>query len=372
MFHYFEDNYMWSAAVSLALMADGQLGQIDRFLAPLRIGKPDSNGWTKAWNEMANQQIRLAERDVKNGFALSASSRYLRASTYLLTGERQTPLGTAKTETYEAALGSFAKAVKLMSDPPERVEIPSPDGILPGYLIKARGVPGKSPVVIFYNGFDVTKELLFAIIKDEFSRRGISCLVVDGPGTGECLRLRNVPSRPDYEVPTAAVVDYLETREDIEASRIGLLGISLGGYYAPRGAAFEPRIKAVAAWGAIWDYGAMWQRRCDTSSKHTSVPFWQLPWVMGTKTMKEALQRSKEFTLNGVLQHLRQPFLIAHGAEDAGVPMEDAQRVFEEAASAEKQLRIFTEEEGGSEHVNVDDPDPTRQLIADWFLTKLR
>jgi pimeloyl-ACP methyl ester carboxylesterase len=319
---------------------------------------------------MAKQQRDLAAQDVESGYTLSAGARYLRASTYFLTGERQTPLGPAKTRSYTAALESFAKAAELMADPPERVEIASPDGVLPGYLIKARSTT-PAPIVVFYNGFDVTKEILYAIMRDELSRRGISCLVVDTPGTGEPLRLRNVPSRPDYEVPTAAIVDYLEKRSDVDSSRIGLLGISLGGYYAPRGAALEPRIKACAAWGAIWDYGAMWRRRWEKRSRLTSVPAWQLPWVMGTQSMEEALERAESFKLSGVLQNLRQPFLIVHGAKDAGVPLDDAYKVLEKAGSVDKQLRIFTEEEGGSEHVGADDPDPTRQLIADWFVQRL-
>lgn len=225
--------------------------------------------------------------------------------------------------------------------------------------------------MIFYNGFDVTKEILYGIIRDEFSRRGIVCLVVDAPGTGEPPRLRGVPSRPDYEVPAAAIADYLETRSDIDAGCIGLLGVSLGGYYAPRGAAFEPRVKACVAWGAIWDYGATWQRRWETRSKKTSVPFWQLPWVMGTESMEAALDRVKAWTLEGVLQNLEQPFLIVHGENGGAVPLEDAQRVFDEAGSVDKQLKICTVEEGGSEHVGVDDPDPSRQLIADWFTQRL-
>ena len=76
--------------------------------------------------------------------------------------------------------------------------------------------------MIFYNGLDVTKEILYGIIGDQFSRRGIACLVIDTPGTGEPLRLRGVPSRPDYEVPTAAIVDYLQTRPDVAPGRIGL------------------------------------------------------------------------------------------------------------------------------------------------------
>lgn len=103
---------------------------------------------------------------------------------------------------YTAALEAFARAVGLMPRPLERVEVDSPDGILPGYLIPS-GTDGPAPVVIFYNGFDVTKELLYGFIGDQFSRRGIACLVIDAPGTGKPRRLCNIPSRPDYEVPTA-------------------------------------------------------------------------------------------------------------------------------------------------------------------------
>jgi alpha-beta hydrolase superfamily lysophospholipase len=361
---------MWSLAVSLCLTAGGQLGQIDRWLAPLRDQKPDPELWAKAWSSMAEQQNAHAADDVKNGYYQSASARYLRSSTYLLTGERQTPPGPEKLRAYKAALDLFEKAIEYMRVPIERVEIDSPDGILPGYLIPA-GKEGPAPVVIFYNGFDVTKELLYAIIREEFANRDIACLVIDTPGTGEPLRLRNVPSRPDYEVPTTAIVDYLETRKDIDKDRIGLLGISLGGYYAPRGAAFEPRIKACVAWGAIWDYGATWQKRWDTRTVKTSVPFWQLPWVMGTGSMEAALKRVQSFSLEGVLVNLKAPFLIVHGEEDSAVPLEDAHKVFESAGSVDKQLRVFTAAEGGSEHVGVDDPDPSRQLVVDWFAQHL-
>lgn len=103
-----------------------------------------------------------------------------------------------------------------MARPIERVEVDSPDGVLPGYLIP-------------------------------------SCMDGPAPGTGEPLRLRGVPSRPDYKVPTAAIGDYLQTRPAVDPGRIGLLGISLGGYYAPRGAALEHRVTACAAWCGVWD-----------------------------------------------------------------------------------------------------------------------
>jgi hypothetical protein len=155
---------------------------------------------------MGEEQSRHAAQERADGYVQAASARYFRAATYHLTGERQTPPGPAKTHSYTAALDAFAQGVELMARPVERVEVESPDGILPGYLIPS-GTNGPAPVVILYNGLDVTKEILYGIIGDQFSRRGIACLVIDTPGTGEPLRLRGVPSRPDYEVPTAAIVE---------------------------------------------------------------------------------------------------------------------------------------------------------------------
>jgi len=370
MFLYFSDNYTWSSAVYLALMAGGQLGEFDRQLAALRNVEATPEAWNGAWKKLADQLESDAVADLAKGYSRSAGVRYLRACMYRLHGERQVPPGTEKMDTYRGALRAFGKAIEHTPLELERVEIESPDGSLPGYLIRAQNL-GKRPIVIFYSGFDVVKELLYAFIRDEFARRGISCLVVDTPGVGEPLRLRNVASRPDYEVPTKAIVDYLETRSDIDSSRVGLLGISLGGYYAPRGATFEPRIKACVAWGAIWDYGAIWQRRWEERSKSVSVPFFQLPWVMGTSTMDEALERVKQWTLADVLPKLKQPFLIVHGAEDKAIPIEDARKAFAAAGSLDKELRIFTRDEGGAEHVMADAPSAAIQTICDWFAKKL-
>ncbi|MDA0637743.1 alpha/beta fold hydrolase [Nonomuraea sp. MCN248] len=370
MFYYFPDNYMWSSAFNLALMAGGSLGEMHRWLAPLRDGEPDAEAWGKAWEGMAGQQEEQAARDLQGGLRRSAGLRYLRASIYHASGERQIAPGPEKAAGYQAALAAFNKAVELAPLNVERIEVPSPDGVLPGYLIPARTAE-PAPVVIFYGGFDVTKEILYGFVEEEFVRRGITCLVMDSPGVGEPLRLRNVPSRPDYEVPTGAVIDYLETRADVDADRIGVMGISLGGYYAPRSAAFEPRIKACAAWGGIWDWGATWEKRWATRSKTVSVPWFQLPWVMGTDTMEAGLERVKQWTLVDVLPKLTQPLLIVHGENDRQVAVEDAHKAYEAAGSADKTLRIFTVAEGGAEHCQTDEPDPARQLIADWFGQRL-
>jgi alpha-beta hydrolase superfamily lysophospholipase len=115
----------------------------------------------------------------------------------------------------------------------------------------------------FFDGLDITKELQYFHGVPELARRGLATLIVDIPGTGESIRFRGMPARYDTNVVGTAVVDYLETRSDVDKERIGVMGISLGGYYSPRAAAFEPRFKACVSWGAIWDYYAVWKRRVD-------------------------------------------------------------------------------------------------------------
>ncbi|MEV0128497.1 alpha/beta fold hydrolase [Dactylosporangium sp. NPDC050688] len=371
MFEYFPGNYAWSSAVNLALMAGGSLGDIHRWLQPLRAAdEPDLDAWASAWAAMAHQQELLAAEDVKAGYLASAGARYLRASVYHATGQRQLPPGPAKSEGYAAVLQAFGNAVDCAPFSLERIHVDSPDGTLPGYLI-APDAAKPQPVVIVYGGLDLTKELVCAIVGTTFARRGITCLVIDTPGVGEPLRLRGIPSRPDYEVPTAAIIDHLQTRHNVDARRVAVLGISLGGYYAARAAAFEPRVSACAAWGGNWDCGEVWQRRWDQRTTSDPGAWFILPWVMGTASMEEALVRVKQWSLVDVWPKVTQPLLIVHGENDRQIPVEDARRAFAAAGSTDKQLRVFTAAEGGAEHIQTDAPGPALDLIADWLALAL-
>jgi dienelactone hydrolase len=372
VYEYFPGNYRWSFAVHNALRCGGQIGEIDRALRPLRdAAEPSAADWGEAWAGAGEEQVRKAEADLERGFAISAGERFLRASVYFIAGERQMPHGERRSEVYRLSLDTFQRGVELAGLPWERVEIDSPDGILPAMFLPAPG-PGPHPTMIFFDGFDITKEIMSLTVRDALARRGISCLVVDSPGVGEPLRLRNVPSRPDYEVPAGAFIDYLETRSDVDAERIGAMGISLGGYYAPRAAAFEPRIRCVVAWGAILDWGATWEKRWATRSTEVSVPLDQLMWVMGKDTMDEALERVRAWNLVDVLPKLTQPTLIMHGENDRQIPLDDAYKAFELVGSADKELKVVTLAEGGAEHCHVDEPAGALHFVADWAAEKLR
>jgi dipeptidyl aminopeptidase/acylaminoacyl peptidase len=229
--------------------------------------------------------------------------------------------------------------------------------------------------MVFFDGLDVTKEIQYFKGVPELVARGIACLLVDGPGNGEAIRFRNLVLHAETERYATPAYEYLAARPEIDAGRIGVMALSLGGYYAPRAAAFEPRFACAIAWGAQWDYHAVWQERfarlarADTPS--LSVPWQHLLWIFGAKNQEEALARLEPFRLDGIVERIRCPFLLVHGAEDAQIPLSLAQRCFEAVGSAHKTMRVFTREEGGSHHCQIDNVSIGVTAMWDWLETVL-
>jgi dienelactone hydrolase len=256
----------------------------------------------------------------------------------------------------------------------EIVEVPFEGGSLPGYFVPAQNARGKrAPCVVFFDGLDVTKEIQYMRGVPDLVKRGISCLVMDGPGTGEAIRFRNYHLRHDYEAAGSACIDYLETRADVDPKKIGVVAISLGGYYAPRCASMEPRFAACIAWGAIWDYHATWKKRIDAAFKTSlSVPGHHILWILGVDTLDEALKKLEPYRLDGVVQKMRCPFLIVHGAEDEQIPLAHAQALLDASGSKDKTLRVFTKEEGGAQHCQRDYLTLGIATMWSWFEDKLK
>jgi dienelactone hydrolase len=241
---------------------------------------------------------------------------------------------------------------------------------LPAYFSQAPAADDRpAPVMIMWNGLDSTKEHMYASGHwAELAGRGISCLMVDCPGSGEALRLQGLTARVDTEAWAAACVDYLLTRPDVDPAAIGLAGWSLGGYYAPRAAAFEKRLALVVAWGANHDWGAVQRRRLQREGERPVPHYWEhVLWVWGHDDLQEFIEFADQVNLNGVAAQITVPFLIAHGANDRQIPLEYAHRSYEQAvASPARYLRVFTAEEGGAEHIGLDHLPHVSAYIADW------
>jgi dienelactone hydrolase len=273
-----------------------------------------------------------------------------------------------KLETYIQALQAFKKGATLRREPVEFVEVPFQNVSLPALFVSPLG-SGRAPCMIHFNGFDLMKEMMYFRIGDEFRRRGIGQLIVDHPGVGEALRLRNLHAHPETEVSAAACVDYLETRSDVDPNRIGIMASSLGGYYAPRAAAFEKRLKCCVAWGACWDAGEALGRPFASGGhgETASVPPFQLLWVFGKETVKEALKVAKKMTLDGVADKITCPLLVVHGQNDRQIPVSHAEKTIQAAVNSPgRKLKVFTPAEGGAEHCQADNNSLFVDYASDW------
>lgn len=378
-FTYFPEDYRWSAALvgvlTTAPYGGAEIGEVDRVGRRLRDRVGDDEAWFLAWREEGERLRRWAAAEEAAGHGLTAAAVHLRACSYLQIGERfRTPKDEAALSAYRDAVDSFHRFARLTDRPRiEVVEVPYQGTQLPAYLVLAESsAEGPAPCVVYFDGLDITKELCYLRGAAEIVRRGMSCLIVDGPGNGESIRFRGLDLRHDYEVAGSAAMDYLESRADVDAGRVGLLAISLGGYYAPRIAAMDPRYRACVAWGAIWDYHATWKRRLEHGFRtQLSVPGHHIKWVLGVDSIEAALVRLEDFRLEGVAQRIRCPFLLLVGEEDEQIPFADARALFEAVGSEDKTMRVFTAAEGGAQHCQHDYLTLASTAFADWLAEKL-
>ena len=369
MYEFFPTNYMWSLAAMRAIGCGGLVGEVARPVAALQEAAPhaDHGAWYDAWQQLGAHLQRQGERELADDHPASARESFLRACMYL-----QTAIGfldhadPRRAATHRASLAAFGQFAALSEPPIERVEVPYEGTSFPAWFVPAPGPPGPRPAVIFLPGLDATKEQGMAFARD-LAARGFSTLLPDGPGVGEAVFLRGMVNRYDYEVPGKADFDYLASRPGVDPARIAAVGISMGGYRAPRFAAFEPRLAACVAWGAVWDWGARWARQRARASNTAPTTPGHVLFVLGARTADEVPDKLRDWRLDGVVQQVRCPLLVAHGEKDLQVPVEEAYQVYEAAGSTQKELKIFTEAEGGAAHTQIDNRLLAHAYIVDWL-----
>ncbi len=378
MFEYFPTNYPWSMATVMAVNAGGVISEIDEVLSNLRdiAGANDekaNQAWHDAWSKLGERNRRLAEVDANLNFNVSSGEKLLRAACYFMTAERMCKSNSPlRLKTYKKMLDCFNLGVRSLRDPVTRVEIPFKDTCLPGLFYPAQEYSKKSnsPCIIHFDGLDVMKEFLFLIgVPQQYARRGISTLLLDHPGVGEALRLKDLKLSPETEEPASAAVDYLESREDVDPKKIGVAGISLGGYYAPRAAGFESRLSCVVAWGAINDYGKITKDRLEGSGTNLSVSHWEehMRWVLGASSREEIIDITGKMSLNEALINIRCPILVVHGESDRQIPLRLAEKTIEGAINSPRaELKVFRAEDGGVEHCQVDNCKLAIEYMSDW------
>jgi dienelactone hydrolase len=312
--------------------------------------------WLDAWCANADMHAGLAREAADKGRRLSAGEAWARATVayhfakfvWVVDPERSRAAA-------DKAVAAMARTHEYLDPDAERLEVPLDGGRVVGNLRRPTG-EARTPLVLLVPGLDSTKEEFFRL-ENVFLDRGMATLSIDGPGQGESGY--ELPIRADYEVAVTAVLDAIAGRSDVDFDRVGLLGVSLGGYYAPRVLAFEPRVRAGVGLSGPYRFSDIW----DGAPPQTRETFVAKSFA---NDEEEGRAKAAELDLSGVAERIQQPYLAITGKLDRLIPWEQTQRGADEAPKGE----FLLHEDGNHGCANV--PYKTRPVAADWLREQLR
>jgi 2,6-dihydroxypseudooxynicotine hydrolase len=312
--------------------------------------------WCRAWSERARLHERLGGEALAEGRNLTAGEHLARASVYYHFAKFVFVIAPGEMRAaHMKAIECKRLALPYLRPVGERVEIPFAGTTLAANLRKPPG-PGALPLVIMISGLDSAKEEMDAY-EAPFHARGMATLAFDGPGQGEAEY--DLPIRGDFEAPVKAVIDWLETRSDVDPRRIGAWGVSLGGYYAPRAAAYESRIKACISisgpydWAEIWDQLPPLTREAFRVRSHKATP-------------EEAREHGRTLTLKHAARRIACPLFLVGAKLDRLIPWQHAEQI---AGEARGEVELLMVEDGG--HNANNRPYRYRSRSADWMAERL-
>lgn len=355
---------------TLRLVAEAQQGggdvfDISRLCRKLKPG--DKEGWERAWLELAEAIEAKAKRELQLGHKRTAmqnffhANQYYRMSDVFLTAAEE----PKKKARFFKSQENFRAAARLHVPPIEVITVRCGSEEYDGYFCHPISpAPGKWPGVFLVGGADAFAEEIFFSGRQVLDR-GWALLLVDTAGRGSSFYVKGIPTRHDYEAPVKVCIDYLVNRPEVDAARIALMGISMAGYYAPRAAAFDPRVKALVAWSGCYSILDDLYLFCE----HLRPTVQRL---LGGVSDAEARERLKAFTMQGVAQQITCPTLITHGADDRLMSVEGAKRLFEEIGSTDKTLKIYDDPTaGGTIHCSHDYWAHNVPFMLDWLEERL-
>ena len=312
--------------------------------------------WAPNWKRVGDEHRAMADEAERSEHTVTATEAYQRAAWCYHLGKFLWFEDRAlHDDLRKRTVATYAKAMPRLDPPGRRIEAPFETAIIPGILRAPRGA-SHPPVVILVPGLDSVKEELYAI-ENDFLRRGLATLTIDGPGQGE--NAPRFPIRADWSSVVTPLLDHLAANErGLDLGRIGLMGISMGGIYGPRAAAKEKRLRAIVALAGPYDLSECWSGL---------NPLTKAGYVFYTHSHDEgeAFERSKALTLRGVLKDVTCPLLVIHGGKDRLFPPEQAERIVHEAPNAT--LLLYPE----GNHVCNNIPYKYRPAMADWMAEQL-
>lgn len=379
-------DYQVVRAMSTGAYGDGAaVGEI--FSTARQIKDRDIEGWTKAWKSTAKRVENIAHDCLSGGHIISAREAFLRASTYWKTGQFYLQCNDPQQlEMYHSHRSCFMQAAKLFDPQIEPVSIPYENGkTLPGYFMRADSTGDPRPTLMIIGGGDTTCEELYYWGGGAAAvRRGYNAFLWEGPGQVGAYALD--PSlfyRPDWEVPTRFAVDYVLSRKDVDPNRLALSGHSMGGYFAPRAAAYEKRIKAVIANSLLPELKLILkpmiglnpnepdeknlESKIDPSDplSKSSMSVKDRCGFKG-KSLAALFDSLGSYSLAGLENKIECPFLYISCEGEGPLAMAAGHEFFEKL-TCPKTERVIHFADGGEIHCAVNNPSLKHQIEFDWL-----
>ena len=341
-----------------------------------QITEGDVDSWYRAWAATADRAEAFAARTqdpISKGDAYMRASNYQQLAEFLLS-----PDDPRRPESFDKAVRWFLQGLDALSVHYERFSVPYENGRLRALYLPGPVGSGTKPLIMAVGGYDSILEEKYPVIAKAALDRGYSVLIYEGPGQGEPLRKYGMKFTPEWEKPTTAVLDeFLRTHD--KPSKIVLFGMSMGGYFAPRAAAFEQRIDGIVAYDVCFDFhevsarivGAIKQNPLALKNPDVSWAYDNARWTMGTTNPDDTLEAFSRYKLAPVADRVRQDVLILAGTEDHFIP-------FHQVADFEKSLvnarsvttRIFDRPSGGGEHCQCGATSLVHAAVFDWLLQR--
>lgn len=307
-----------------------------------RIPAGDEAAWQREWFALAERVEQFAQAAERQGNTFSArnayfrSSNYFRMSQFFMSGDHP-----GKVPTLERMDRNFRLGLRWIPNV-ESVSIPYENTELDGYFVRAQGT-NPAPVMVYINGADSLPPEVYFTAGKHMAEAGIHFLVYYAPGVGLSLYKKGLPTRSDSEAFVSPAIDWVLTQENVDPSRIILIGESFAGYLVPRAAAHESRVAAAVVWSPVYHFDAGFLYR------HSGPSFQQhLLRLLGVSTYEDLVKQSYQYSLEGVAPQIRCPLFLIQGSEDFIIPspMESAIRLYTEAGSKTKRLRVIERDEG--------------------------
>jgi len=371
-----------------------EFGEVIAIAKNIRSGDYDS--WYDAHSAVADRLAGEAESQLKKGHKISARDNYLRASSYYRSAEfflHANPHDPRMKRAFERTTACYKKAAALFTPAIEAVEIPYEGTTLPGYFhpADASGAPRKT--LLLNSGFDGSPEEMHWMGARAAVERGFNVLVFDGPGQFASVHRQGLHFRADWEKVVTPVVDYALTRKDVDPKRIALHGESLGGYLAPRAAAFEHRLAACISDDGVYDYGIAQlagipadkraavvaglsapsapelDAMLANAMKTSGVARWAFThgmYAFGVATPRAYLAATQAFNMrDGIAEQIKCPTLICDAEKDLFFQGQ-AQQLFDHL-TCPKTFMMFTDAEGAGAHCEAGASRLAYGRMYDWL-----